>query len=58
MDSSGEDRDGWHYWSFGGVFYARRLKTSPPVVVAGSDEDERDAKIAAYLEHGWKGLDK
>ena len=49
------DRDGWHLWA---VFYARRLNTSPPVVIRADSEEERDAKIAAYLKHGRKALDE
>lgn len=48
----------WHLWMFGGRWYARLLKSSPPVVITARTEAEREAKIAAYLEHGRKALDE
>lgn len=60
MTTEGEDavdRDGWHLWHYYDRYYARRLNTSPPVVVSGATEDERDAKIAAYMRDGRKALD-
>jgi hypothetical protein len=65
MDSLGEggreavDHKGWHMWTgVTGTFYARLLKSSPPVVVEGRTEGERDARIAAYLKDGRKALEK
>jgi len=63
MTTSGEggpraaEHEGWHLWAFHGTYYARRLKSSPPVVIGAKTPAERDAKIAAYLERGRAALD-
>lgn len=59
MDSGGEEEHvGWYLWvGVSGMFYARRLKTSPPVTARARTEKERDDLIAAYLKHGRKALD-
>jgi len=51
-------REGWELWTgVTGIFYARRLKTSPPVTIRAETEAERDAKIAAYLKDGLAALE-
>jgi hypothetical protein len=40
---------GFHCWQgVGGIWYARRLGTSPPVVIRAESQDELRAKIDAW----------
>ena len=46
------DYPGWHCWrGVGGILYARRLKSSPPIVVRAADPAQlRDAIARAISE--------
>ena len=40
---------GWHTWiGVGGLLYARRLKSSPPVVYRSTDPAELEARIREH----------
>jgi hypothetical protein len=44
---------GWEAWvGVGGILYARRRKTSPPVVLRASTAEELAAKVAEYQQDG------
>jgi hypothetical protein len=43
------DHPGWHIWaSVGGLVYARRLMSSPPLVYRASDPGQLEARIREY----------
>lgn len=48
-----EEFPGWHVWQgFEGVWYARRLKASPPVVFRARDLAALKARIRKYQKDG------
>jgi hypothetical protein len=43
------DHPAWHTWQgVGGLLYARRLKSSPPVVYRSTDPGELEARIREH----------
>ena len=43
------DHPGWHTWTgVGGLLYARRLMSSPPVVYRSTDPGELEARIREH----------
>lgn len=40
----------WHWWTgVSGLFYARRVKSSPPIVLRAKSLDELRERVRAYL---------
>ena len=47
------DHPGWHTWTgVGGLLYARRLMSSPPVVYRATDPAELEARIREHEGRG------
>lgn len=41
---------GWHYWrGVSGLYYARRPRSSPPIVLRGETLDELRQQVRDYL---------
>jgi hypothetical protein len=42
---------GWHYWrGVSGLFYARRVRSSPPVVLRAGNLDELRALVREHIK--------